>query len=82
MLEKFKQHTVLTYTSESGRIEEITEGKIVAVGLKEENMAGRVTFIDTGYLEVDCSKEYRQDLRQFDYRDIEDIWVIDNPVTQ
>lgn len=76
MEERFNQHTVLTYASEKGKVIEIIEGMIVSVKIKDEKHCGRVTFIDTGFLEVDCSKKYQQDVRQFKYKEIDDIWVI------
>jgi hypothetical protein len=81
MASEFKSVRVLRFGN-TDDYKDFEEGNIVHIDTNEGmfgvSYKGKITWIDTEWIEVDCSTLYHNDLRKFNFKDILYIERIEN----
>jgi len=71
-----KSIRVLRYNLDKAEHIDFEEGDIVNIYTNEgygRTYTGKITWIDTQWIEVDCNTQYKADIRKFNFRDFYDI---------
>lgn len=73
---KIESVDIMEVSDDEGTIQ-FRKNDIVEILYKiSEKCLGRITFIDTNNVEIDASKEYKSDVRNIKYCDIDSIKLI------